>query len=86
MDLFSPNRKHGKQQLTSFRVHFFKYLFERQKKAQFRVSFNLEHAFFSEFLKVICFRVFFVCFFGGYVTISDRLASENFSDPDVRVM
>ena len=38
-------------------------IFPGQAQAQFRVSFNLEHVFFSEFLKVIGFRDFF--FFGG---------------------
>ena len=41
---FWPDRGRGKQQLTSFRAHFLN-LFQRLKRAQFRVTFNVENVF-----------------------------------------
>ena len=82
---FWPDRGRDKQQLASFRAHFLN-LFQRLKRDQFRVTFNVEHDFFSKLVKVNGFRDFFLG--GGVegqgsddVIVSDRFSSEKFSNP-----
>ena len=81
VDLFSLNRKRGKQKPTSFRVRILKFI-SKTKKSTAQSVIQFRTCFFSKFLKVIGF-----CdFFSGEgesddVIVSDRLASENFSNP-----
>ena len=62
VDLFSLNRRRGKQQLTSFRVPFQFISKTKMSTVMSVIQCRTRCFFFSKFLKVIGFRDFF---FGG---------------------
>ena len=82
VDLFILNRRRGKQKLSSFRVCLFIYF--KDKKEHSSECHSIQNTFFSKKMKVIGFCDFFSGRGGGGVDdvkVSDRLASENFSNP-----
>ena len=63
---FWPDRGRGKQQLTSFRAHFFLFI-SRTKRRSVQSDIQCRTRFFSNLVKVIGFRDFFWWWGGGGV-------------------